>query len=100
MLFGMQRYTIGNVADLGKCKVLQATEKALRVRLLEAFASDEDEMWVPKKCLVQGNQCFEMGDVGTCLVSYSWWEGRNKQAKTKFTTDWTPPKLPRSLRKD
>ncbi len=61
-----------DICNLGKCKVLRVTEKAIQVKLLENSGL-EDSYWVPKSQLVKGNECEKLGDVGECIATNWWW---------------------------
>jgi hypothetical protein len=68
---------------LGRCKVLKATALALLVRRLEAVGTESGEYWIPKRQLVEGNECVKMGDVGLCFATLEWRESVKCKAEAR-----------------
>ena len=62
-----------DICNLGKCKVIAVTDKAIRVKLTEAMGKETDTHWIPKSQLVKGNECVDLGDVGECIATNWWW---------------------------
>lgn len=83
--------------DLGYALLTKETPRAVLVKFLDDLAPDA-ELWIPRKCLAQGTTIFRLGERGKVCVPLFWYQKRQDQKKTKFSCEWTPPKLPRSPR--
>jgi hypothetical protein len=62
-----------DVQGLGWCTVRIETQKAVLLKLFTPL-STLTELWVPKSCLAEGNQCRALGNAGQAFVTASWYD--------------------------